>query len=123
MSRSTAEWRGKTEDTPAPPRVRVRVFDAHSGHCHRCHRKIRAGERWTLEHVKALINGGENRENNLDVTCDWCLLAKNAEDVAEKSITARHRKKHLGITRPKHKWPKRGMNQPRVDRTKHLEDL
>lgn len=100
MSRSVAEWIGKTDDTSVPPRVKLRVFDRCDGRCHKCGRKIRPGERWTLEHLKALINGGQNRETNLDVTCDWCLPAKNAEDMAEKSETYQIRSKHLGVKRP-----------------------
>lgn len=97
MNRSVDEWIGKTDDTPAPPRVRVRVFERCAGKCGQCGRKINAGEKWTLEHLVALINGGGNRESNLGVTCDWCLPAKNAADVAEKAITYRKKSKHLGI--------------------------
>ncbi|MEP0323253.1 HNH endonuclease [Bauldia litoralis] len=97
MSRSVSEWIGATDDTAIPPRVRLRVFDAKGGKCHSCGRKIAAGERWTCEHLIALINGGENRESNLDITCDWCLPSKNAADVAEKSKVASLRKSHLGI--------------------------
>jgi 5-methylcytosine-specific restriction endonuclease McrA len=97
MTRSIPEWIGETPDTPPPPRVRVRVFDAKGGQCHRCTREIRPGDAWTCEHVKALINGGENRESNLDITCEWCLPVKNAEDVSEKSRVYESRKRHLGI--------------------------
>lgn len=97
MSRSVEEWRGATPDTPVPPRVRARVFLRFDGRCHACTRKVRPGEPWTCEHLKALINGGENRENNLGITCENCLPQKNAADVAEKSLVARKRAKHLGI--------------------------
>lgn len=100
MPRSVEEWIGRTDDTPAPPRVRLRVFERCEGKCGRCGRKIGAGEKWTLEHVIALINGGANREGNMDVTCDWCLPAKNAADVAEKSKVANVKAKHLGIRQP-----------------------
>lgn len=100
--RSVEEWCGKTPDTPVPPRVRLRVFDRADGRCHRCERKIAAGEHWTLEHLKALIRGGQNRESNLGVTCDWCLPEKNAEDVAEKADTYAKRRKHIiGRDKPK----------------------
>lgn len=105
MSRSVAEWKGASDDTAIPPRVRLRVFDAKGGRCHSCGRKIAAGERWTCEHLKALINGGENRESNLDITCDWCLPSKNAADVAEKSKVARVRKAHLGVKPRGRHWP------------------
>jgi 5-methylcytosine-specific restriction endonuclease McrA len=99
MSRSTEEWRGKTDDTPVPPRVRARVFAAKGGRCHRCTRLIDAagGEAWTCEHLVALINGGQNHESNLDVTCSWCLPIKNAEDVAEKSRVYRKAAKNIGV--------------------------
>lgn len=97
MTRSVPLWCGATDDTPVPPRVRVRVFDREHGRCHRCRRKIAAGENWTLEHLTALANGGRNAEDNLSVTCGWCLPAKNAEDVAVKSKTYRMRAKHHGV--------------------------
>lgn len=99
--RSVPEWIGKTPDSPVPPRVRLRVFDRKHGRCHRCWRKIAAGEQWTCEHLKALTNGGENRERNLDVTCGWCLPIKNAEDVAEKSRVYERRASHVGIRKAK----------------------
>lgn len=101
--RSVAEWIGRTPDTAAPDRVRLRVFERAGGCCHRCGRKIAAGEAWTLEHLIALILGGENRERNLDVTCGFCLPVKNAEDVAQKAKNARVAKKHLGLAKPRKK--------------------
>lgn len=100
MPRSVPLWVGKTDDTAAPPRVRLRVWDRCEGKCGQCGRKIRPGEGWTLEHLIALINGGKNAEDNLGVTCDWCLPAKNAADVAVKAKTAAVRAKHLGIRPP-----------------------
>ena len=111
MARAVDEWIGKTDDTPAPPRVRLRVFDAKGGRCHRCSRKIAAGDSWTLEHLKAIINGGANRESNLDVTCDWCLPVKNAEDVAEKSKVYQTRAKHILPAKRKHRWPSRKFSE------------
>ena len=109
--RSVPAWRGRTPDTPAPPRVRARVFEREDGRCHRCRRKIGAGENWTLEHVLALVNGGENAEPNLAITCDWCLPAKNAEDVKAKAKASRTRKKHLGLWRSKSR-----LGHPRLKR-------
>lgn len=99
-ARSVPVWHGKTPDTPPPDRVRVRVFDRVGGRCHRCRRKINAGDKWVCEHLTALINGGLNAESNLGVTCEWCLPVKNAQDVAEKSKVYKRRKSHLGIRKP-----------------------
>lgn len=100
-ARSVPEWFGATPDTPVPPRVRLRTFDRKDGRCGICGRKIAAGEAWTCEHVVALVNGGENRELNLGVTCSWCLPKKNAADVAEKAKVDSVRKKHLGLAKSK----------------------
>lgn len=97
MSRSVELWIGRSDDTPAPPRVRLRVWERCEGKCHACGRKIRAGECWTLEHLVALINNGRNAEDNLCLTCSNCLPAKNAADVSEKAKVYAIRSKHLGI--------------------------
>ena len=98
--RSTPEWIGATPDTPVPLRVKLRVFEAHDGRCHRSGRKIMPGDTWQCDHVKALTNDGENRESNLAPILTDEHKAKTAEDVAEKSKVARIRAKHLG------QWPK-----------------
>lgn len=95
--RSVPEWIGATPDTPIPPRVRLRVFEAHGGVCYLSKRKIRAGEKWDADHVIAIINGGENRESNLAPALKDKHKAKTAADVKEKSDVARKRQKHLGI--------------------------
>jgi 5-methylcytosine-specific restriction protein A len=103
MSRATAEWIGKDDNTPIPPRVKARVFLAHSGVCHLSGRRIMPGEPWDCDHVKALINGGENREGNLAPALRDKHKEKTREDVAEKAYTARVRSKHLGLKKAKHK--------------------
>lgn len=97
MSRSVPEWIGKSDDSAIPPRVRLRVWDRELGRCHRCTRDIEPHSAWIIEHLKALINGGENREANLCLSCEWCKPQKDREDVAIKSTVARKKKSMLGI--------------------------
>jgi len=113
MSRATEEWVGKTEDTPIPPRVKLRVFEAHGGICYLSKRKIRAGEPWDCDHVIAIINGGENREANLAPALRDKHKIKTKADVAEKSLTARRKVKNLGLKAPSrltHPTLKRGFD-------------
>ena len=62
---------------------RAALFLAKKGHCHRCTRKIYAGETWFAEHLSALQLGGDNSEGNWDVTCKNCFPIKNAEDASK----------------------------------------
>lgn len=101
MGRTVSEWIGKSDDHRAPGRVRDRIMDREGRKCHLCGCEIQTGQKWDLDHVKALINGGENREANLKPSHRKCHKDKTALDVAEKAKVAAVRKKHLGITRPK----------------------
>lgn len=101
MTRSVPEWIGKTDDAKVPPRVRLRVFERAGGVCHLSGRKIAAGEPWDLDHVIALVNGGEHRESNLRPALRDKHREKTAEDVREKSQIRRSRKRALGIKKPR----------------------
>jgi 5-methylcytosine-specific restriction protein A len=107
VARSVQQWCGKDDDEASPARVRLRVFERKQGRCHRCTRKITAGERWTCEHLVALVNGGKNAESNLGLTCKNCLNGKNADDLAEKAMIYRKRSKHLGLHKAKRPFTKR----------------
>lgn len=97
MSRSTAEWIGKNDDQRVPDYVRLRVFLNHDGICHISNRKIRPGEPWELEHIKALCNGGEHRETNLAPALGKPHKLKTKQDRADKATTDRKRKMNVGI--------------------------
>jgi hypothetical protein len=99
MARTVDEWIGKTDDARAPKSVRDRL-KAKFPNCNECGRKIEADEKMALDHVKALINGGENREANLRPVHQSCHQIKTAADVAEKAKVAAIRQKHHGIVDP-----------------------
>lgn len=125
MSRAVDEWFGKTDDSAIPPRVKLRVFEAHGGICHLTGRKIMPGDDWDCDHVQALCNGGENREANLAPAIRAAHREKTISDVKARAKADRVRKKHLGIHQPKHimagsklsKWRK-PLHGPAVRRIK-----
>lgn len=96
MSRAVPEWIGKTDDSAIPPHVRLRVFQRFDGKCQECKTKI-IGKRWICDHRIALINNGENRENNLGPIHEACDKTKTAADVAEKSRVYHKAAKNIGI--------------------------
>lgn len=101
MPRSVPEWIGASPDAKVPPRVRLRIFEAHGGICHLSKRKITPADKWDLDHIVALANGGEHRESNLAPALRDKHREKTAEDVAIKAKGAAVRARHLGIAKPK----------------------
>jgi 5-methylcytosine-specific restriction enzyme A len=99
MARSTPEWIGHSDDSPIPPRVKLRVWNRCIGRCSECTRKILPGMEYEFDHIVALINGGRNTEKNLALLCKLCHLRKSGNDVALKATVYRKRTKHLGIKR------------------------
>ena len=110
MTRKLPEWIGKHDDSPIPPRVRLRVFERYSGICYLSNRKIRPGDSWHLDHIVALVNGGEHRESNLAPVLLESHKAKTSQDVKEKSVIRKKRMKHLGISGKKRKIGYRKFN-------------
>lgn len=96
MSRAVKEWIGRTDDTPVPSRVRVRVFKKFNGICQECTLPI-TGKRWICDHRIALINGGENREKNLGPIHETCDKTKTATDVGQKSKVYHKTAKDIGV--------------------------
>jgi 5-methylcytosine-specific restriction protein A len=110
--RAVEEWVGKSADTPAPPKVRLRVLLRYKRRCHRTGAVIRAGDAWDIDHVVALINGGQNREKNLaPILRGKPHVEKTAEDRDEADKVRRIREKHYGLKKSKTKWPKQKFNQ------------
>ncbi len=103
--RAVTEWIGTHDDQAVPPRVRLRVFERHNGVCYLSGRKIMPGDKWELEHAKALCNGGEHRESNLAPALKIEHKKKTADDRKEKAKTDRIRKRHLGIKKARRTIP------------------
>lgn len=101
MSRATEEWIATDDNQAIPARVKVRVFDRCDGRCVVCTLQIVGGLLPAYDHAQALINGGSHRESNLQLLCVPCHKVKTRADVAEKSVTARIRAKHLGLKKPR----------------------
>ena len=101
MSRELPKWEATHDNQAIPARVKVRVFDRAGGKCAECTLPIVGKLRPAYDHIQALINGGKHAESNLQLLCVPCHAVKTKADVAEKSITARKRTKHLGIKKPR----------------------
>lgn len=99
--RSTPLWKGRTDDAAVPARVRIRVFERFDGRCYLTGRKIMPGDRWELDHIVALANGGSHDEANLAPALASAHKEKTKADVKTKSKVARIKAKHIGADRKK----------------------
>jgi len=102
--RTVKEWRGKTDNSMPPPSVRLRIFKAHEGRCHLSGVKIRPGDKWDCDHLKALWDGGENRESNLAPALTKYHRVKSAEDQTVQATANRKQRKMLGIRDKSNSW-------------------
>jgi 5-methylcytosine-specific restriction protein A len=66
----------------AAQRKRIRERDNYS--CRMCKIGVQVGE---VDHVRALVNGGNNHDNNLQLLCSVCHKEKTAIDLGHKVRT------------------------------------
>ena len=109
QGRSVTEWIGRDNDDRPPPHIAQRIFDRHGGVCHISGHKIVPGDEWDVEHVKALEDGGENREANMAPAWRPKHREKTAKENSQRKKADRIRRKHIGVKPPaKKKFPSRG---------------
>lgn len=110
MARKVPEWIGRTDDTPIPDHVKLRIFEREDGRCYLTGKKLSVGE-YDFEHVIALAlwagEGHGNRESNIRLAYRPAHREKTAADRAQQAKSDRIRKKYLGITRSKQSIPNR----------------
>jgi 5-methylcytosine-specific restriction endonuclease McrA len=128
MPRSLTPWVGKTDDAPAPPRVRLRILDSQCPApgelpvCPECGKPIHPGDGVDFDHRTPLADGGSNCEANLKAVHRRCHRLRTARQAMERAEVRAKRKKAFGITPPKRPWGYRPMRQPFRDNTKYLDE-
>ena len=100
MSRAVPEWIAKRDDDAIPPRVKLRIFHKFDKRCAACTLPIVGKLRPEYDHIRALINGGQHRESNIQLLCSACHKTKTKADVAEKSDAYRKQLNAAGIRKP-----------------------
>lgn len=120
MARKRPEWIGRTDDTPVPAKVQERISRDQNDCCAKCgkpfgpHKDAKAN----CDHIVPLRDGGENRQSNLQMLCNWCHVLKTAGEATSRAKTTRIRKKHLGIDAVKtNRWQSRGFPKAEPQRT------
>ena len=90
----TSPWR-PTPRKRLSDQEKAQLFVDRDGRCFDCGRKVRPGERWSIEHIIALENGGTNEMTNLGICCPFCKPGKDAADHGKAAKSRRVRTKHV----------------------------
>ena len=86
-------------------RRRLRIFESSNGVCCLCRGKIHVGEKWTVEHIKALGLCGEDEDGNCGPAHERCRRLKDKDDISRMAKADRAAKKHLGLKESKNPLP------------------
>jgi hypothetical protein len=81
------------------PMRRLRIFEAHAGRCVLCEQRIKAGDTWTVEHIRPLGLGGEDEDYNCGPAHEACRRLKDKTDLASIAKAKRIKARHFGIPR------------------------
>lgn len=95
--RTVPEWIGKTDDAAIPQAVKLRIFARCDGRCGLSNVKIMVGDAYDFDHKKALWEGGEHRETNLQIVLRARHREKSGADQTRQAKADRVRAKHLGL--------------------------
>lgn len=80
---------------------RLRIWEAHGGRCVICGLKIHSSKGdWIIEHIRPLVLGGSDMDDNCGPAHEACRREKDKVDVAAGAKAKRMKAKHLGIRKP-----------------------
>lgn len=87
-----------TKRRPMTKARRLRIWEAHAGVCVTCKLPIKAGDKWFIEHIRALELGGEDTDENCGPAHTvTCKAVKDAEDHSRAAKAKRAKMKQIGI--------------------------
>ena len=78
------------------PRIKLSIWEREHGKCMICQVKLMPGK-FIFEHVRALELGGEDKEENIRLTCLGCAKEKTKKDHSMAAKAKRQKSKHLGL--------------------------
>lgn len=102
MARAVDEWIGRTDDSPVPARVKLRILDKYDNTCALSGIAFRPGDKIEFDHITPLWLGGENRESNLQPVLEKAHKGKTSTEAKVRKKVNNIRKKHNGL-KPKSK--------------------
>lgn len=95
--RNIKEWIGRNDDAMPGKLVRERISAKSKDACAKCGKPFGPDTRANCDHIVPLKDGGENREGNLQMLCNWCHVEKTSAEAASRKKSRNVRAKHLGL--------------------------
>jgi 5-methylcytosine-specific restriction endonuclease McrA len=84
------------------PKQRLSIFVAHEGICHICGVRINGvREKWDVEHLLALADGGSDDLGNLRPAHVACHRRKTSVETTSRAKSERVKLRHFGAVGPK----------------------
>lgn len=123
-TKNLKEWVGKTPEAMPGQTVLLRLYAKQNGIC-ACgcgHVMNLNRDKVDCDHRIALIDGGENRESNLQLLLHRCHKAKTAEEATARSKERRHKSKAFTALRePKMRGQGFRRSEPQRTATRKIE--
>lgn len=94
MARSVPEWIGKTDDAMPSKAVFDRLYAKQGGKDAITGIPFAPGDKIVRDHIIPLIDGGENRESNLQLITEKTHKLKTAREAMERAKTRSVQHKH-----------------------------
>ena len=119
QGRSVTEWRGKTPDSKPPASVYLRVLRRQDHKCALTGIIIADGQKFDLDHIIRLEDGGENIESNLQAVLRLPHEVKTAAERKRQAKADRAAVRAHGLDAPKQEIKSRGF--PVKEKRKRIE--
>lgn len=101
MPRSVKEWIGRNDDAMPPKSAFDRLYAKQGGKDAITGIEFAPGDRIVRDHIVPLIDGGENRESNLQLITEKTHKLKTAREAMERAKTRAVQHKHRAyVTEP-----------------------
>lgn len=105
MPRKVDEWIGRNDDAMPGKLVRDRLSRAQGDCCATCRHAFGPKRLAHCDHIVALIDGGENRETNLQMICTDCHKVKTGGEATARAKSRDIRAAHIMAPDSRSNWP------------------
>lgn len=107
MSRSVAEWIGRTDDSTPTDACKLRILDRQGNRCASTGAEFTPTNKPDFDHLVPLWLGGENRESNLQAISGASHKRKTQAEATVRAKINSVRKKHLLSKKKSDGWNSR----------------